>query len=160
FMFTDIVKSTSLVEAVGDVAWLDLIRWHDQTLRSLFARHGGEEIDHAGDGFFIAFNDAAAAVECAVAIQRTLADHRRGHGFSPQLRIGLHTAAATRAGQGYKGKGVHEAARIAALAEGEQIVASHETVNGAPTRFGASEPRTVSLKGFSEPVQVVTIDWR
>lgn len=160
FMFTDIVKSTRLVEAVGDVAWLDLIRWHDQTLRSLFARHGGEEIDHAGDGFFIAFNDAAAAVECAVAIQRTLADHRRGHGFSPQLRIGLHTAAATRAGQGYKGKGVHEAARIAALAEGEQILASHETVNGAPTRFGASEPRTVSLKGFSEPVQVVTIDWR
>jgi hypothetical protein len=33
-------------------------------------------------------------------------------------------------------------------------------VNGAPTRFGASEPRTVSLKGVSEPVQVVTIDWR
>lgn len=160
FMFTDIVKSTRLVEAVGDVAWLDLIRWHDQTLRSLFARHGGEEIDHAGDGFFVAFKEAASAVECAVTIQRTLADHRRGHGFSPQLRIGLHTAAATRAGQGYKGKGVHEAARIAALAEGEQILASHETVNGAPTRFGASEPRTVSLKGFSEPVQVVTIDWR
>lgn len=55
FMFTDIVKSTTLVEAIGDDAWEDLLRWHDVTLRSLFAGHGGEEIDHAGDGFFVAF---------------------------------------------------------------------------------------------------------
>ena len=30
----------------------DLISWHDRTLRGLFADHGGEEVDHAGDGFF------------------------------------------------------------------------------------------------------------
>ncbi len=58
FMFTDIVKSTNLVEALGDTAWVDLIRWHDQTLRSLFARHGGEEIDHTGDGFFAEAKDS------------------------------------------------------------------------------------------------------
>jgi tetratricopeptide (TPR) repeat protein len=54
FMFTDIGRSTNLVEAIGDEAWTDVVRWHDQTLRSLFARHGREEIDHAGDGFFVA----------------------------------------------------------------------------------------------------------
>ncbi len=160
FMFTDIVKSTNLVEALGDAAWLDLIRWHDQTLRSLFVRHGGEEIDHAGDGFFVAFTDAASALDCAVAIQRTLADHRRGHGFAPQVRIGLHTAAAARTERSFRGKAVHEAARIAALAEGEQIVASRETAASASGRFALSEPRTVSLKGLTEPVQVVTVQWR
>ncbi len=159
-MFTDIVKSTNLVEAIGDAAWMDLVRWHDQTLRSLFARHGGEEIDHAGDGFFVAFRDAASAVECAVAIQRTLADHRRSHGFAPQVRIGLHATTATRAGGAYKGKGVHEAARIAALAEGEQIVASAETAAKMPARHVASEPRTVTLKGLTQPVQIVMIEWR
>src|SRR5919109_262323 len=28
FMFTDIVRSTKLVEAIGDDAWTDLVRWH------------------------------------------------------------------------------------------------------------------------------------
>jgi hypothetical protein len=37
FMFTDIVRSTQLIEAIGDEAWADLVRWHDQTLRALFA---------------------------------------------------------------------------------------------------------------------------
>lgn len=158
FMFTDIAKSTGLVHAIGDEAWVALVQWHDQTLRSLFARSGGEEIDHAGDGFFVAFKDAVSALECAVAIQRTLAEHRRSHGFAPQVRIGLHAASATQSGSGYKGKGIHEAARIAALAEGGQILASRVTAAGAS--FVASEPRTVRLKGFSEPVQVVAIEWR
>ena len=158
FMFTDIAQSTSLVQIIGDEAWVALVQWHDQTLRSFFARFVGEEIDHAGDGFFVAFKETASAIECAVTIQRTLAEHRRSHGFAPQVRIGLHTASATRSGSGYRGKGVHEAARIAALAAGEQILASQVTAAGAS--FVASEPRTVHLKGLSEPVQVVTIEWR
>ena len=159
-MFTDIVKSTNLVEAIGDEAWEDLLRWHDQTLRSLFSEHGGEEIKNAGDGFFVAFADAAAAIECAVAIQRTLADHRRAQGFAPQLRVGLHSAEATRRGRDYGGKGVHEAARIAAIAEGGEILSSQATLAGEAVRYSLSEPRPVSLKGISEPVPVVAIEWR
>ena len=160
FMFTDIVGSTNLVQAIGDDAWTDLVRWHDQTLRSLFAAHEGEEIDHAGDGFFVAFPDAARAVESAVAIQRTLAEHRRAHGFSPQVRIGLHATEASQRGSAYKGKGVHEAARIAALAEGGEILASRKTLGGGNARFPVSEARSVALRGIEAPVEVVSIDWR
>jgi class 3 adenylate cyclase len=160
FMFTDIVRSTGLVEAIGDGAWAELVRWHDETLRSLFLEHAGEEIDHAGDGFFVAFADAAAAVECAVAIQRTLAEHRRIHGFAPNLRIGLHAAEATRHSSGYRGKGVHEAARISALAGEGEILASAETLAGVSVRFPASAPRPVELKGLSEPVELVAINWQ
>jgi len=158
FMFTDIVRSTNLVEAIGDEAWTDLVRWHDRTLRSLFATHGGEEVDHAGDGFFVAFAEPTDALECAVAVQRSLADHRREHGFAPQVRIGLHAAEAARQGAGYKGRGVHEAARIGALADGGEIVASRETVDGG--RYVLSEPRAEELKGFEEPVELVTVAWR
>ena len=50
-MFTDIFQSTDLVELLGDDSWEHLRTWHDQTLlRGAFAIHGGEEIEHGGDG--------------------------------------------------------------------------------------------------------------
>jgi class 3 adenylate cyclase len=159
FMFTDIVKSTELIEVIGDDAWADLLRWHDQTLRSLVQSHGGEEIDHAGDGFFLAFDTPISGVTCAIAIQRAFADHRRTHGFAPQIRIGLHTAKARRQGRAYKGREVHIAARIAALANGESILASVATLP-AGSGFRESNRQTVTLRGISEPVELARIDWR
>jgi class 3 adenylate cyclase len=157
FMFTDIVGSTALIDAIGDDAWETLIRWHDETLRTQFRAHGGEEVVATGDGFFVGFDSPDAALSCAVAIQRKLADHRRQHGFAPGVRIGLHASDATQVGKDFRGKGVHEAARIAGLAAGGEIVASEGTVAG--TAYRASEPRRASLKGLSEPVSVVSLDW-
>src|SRR3970282_2132963 len=150
-----LVGSTNRVQASRDDAWANLLRWHEETLRTLFARHGGTEIDHAGDGVFVAFATRAAAVECALPIQRPLVEHRRTQGFSPQVRIGLHAVEATRRGTRYQGKGVHQAARIAALADAGQIVASLDTARAARYRFPTSEPRTMTLKGIAEPIQVV-----
>jgi class 3 adenylate cyclase len=159
FMFTDIVGSTGLVEVLGDEAWGHLLRWHDQTLRSLFLHHQGVEVKQVGDGFFVAFERAGDGVECAIAIQWALERHRRDHGFAPSVRIGLHEAEASREGADYMGRGVHEAARIGALAEGGEIVAGPAVAaqaGGQPV----SEPRTATLKGISEPVEIVSIDWR
>jgi class 3 adenylate cyclase len=158
FMFSDIVKSTELVAAMGDEAWTEVLRWHDRALRALFARYGGDEIDHAGDGFFVSFEQPERAIECAVQVQRALADHRRNHGFAPQVRVGLHRTAATKVGSAYRGKGVHEAARIAAEAQGGEVLASWHTAQ--PCKFATSEPRSVSLKGIAEPVQIVSISWK
>ena len=159
FMFTDIVGSTALVEAIGDEEWHDLLHWHDETLRSCIKENAGEEVDHTGDGFFVAFPDARAALACAIAIQRTLADHRRAHGFAPQVRIGVHGAEATRVGDDYEGAGVHAAARIGAIAEGAEILSSVETIDGIGN-LATGEPREVTLKGLAKPVQVVAVDWR
>lgn len=158
FMFTDIVKSTNLVEVLGDEAWETLLRWHDETLRSLFVAHKGEEVVGTGDGFFVGFDSPDSALACAVAIQRRLAEHRRAHGFAPQVRIGVHASDATQVGTNFRGKGVHEAARIAALAEGNEIVASSATVAG--TRYSGPESRAVTLKGITEPIEVVSVEWR
>ena len=77
----------------------------------------------------------------------------------PQVRIGLHEAEATTRAIDFAGRGVHEAARIGSLAAGGQILASAKTVQSGSMRFPISAPRTVSLKGVSEPVDVVTIEW-
>ena len=124
FMFTDIVGSTNLVEALGDEAWEAILRWHNTALREVFAAHSGEEISTTGDGFFVSFDSPDLAVAAAIAIQRRLAEHRSTQGFAPQVRIGLHASDATQVAGDFHGKGVHEAARIAALGGAGDIIAS------------------------------------
>jgi class 3 adenylate cyclase len=157
FMFTDVVGSTNLVEALGDEAWDTLLRWHDATLREVFTAHEGREISTTGDGFFVSFESPEAAVAAAIAIQRRLAEHRLKAGFAPQVRIGLHASDAQQVGANFRGKGVHEASRIAGLATGGQIVASLSTVGES---YRASGVRSELLKGLSEPIEVVIVDWR
>src|SRR3954466_9851707 len=124
FMFTDIVGSTNLVVALGDEAWETMLAWHNTTLREVFTAHGGEEISTTGDGFFVGFDSPEVAVAAAIAIQRRLAEHRAAHGFAPQVRIGIHASDAQQVGENFRGKGVHEASRIAGLAKGSEIIAS------------------------------------
>jgi len=160
FMFTDIVGSTDLVRTIGDEAWEGILRWHDETLRTQIGSHHGEVVHTTGDGFFASFGDPAAAASCAVAIQRRLTAHRRKHGFAPQVRIGLHSAEATMIADDYAGLGVHEAARIGAVAEGGEILATASTVSAGSIPFAFGDEREVALKGLDEPVHVVAIDWR
>ena len=157
FMFTDIVGSTNLVEALGDEAWDAILRWHNTAFREVFAAHDGEEISTTGDGFFVSFDSPDLAVAAAVAIQRRLAEHRSTQGFAPQVRIGLHASDATRVGGDFHGKGVHEASRIAALGGAGEIVASVATVGESHPTSGL---RSATLKGLSGPIEVVNVDWR
>jgi class 3 adenylate cyclase len=160
FMFTDIVGSTDLIRTIGDDAWKDVLRWHDETLRTLVASHRGEVVHGTGDGFFASFADPAAATDGAVAIQRKLTEHRRRNGFAPQVRIGLHAGDATAIGDDYAGLDVHVAARVGAIAEGGEILATTSTLEGTELPFGIENEREVWLNGLAEPVRVVTIDWR
>ena len=160
FAFTDIVDSTRLAELLGDEAWGKLMRWHDQTIRAVVAEYGGEEIKATGDGFFLAFADADAAIDAMIAIQRRLASQRDDQGFAPAVRMGLHTAEATRTGLDYLGIGVNHAARIGAAANGAEILASDATTAAARRSFAELPTRTLHLKGISAPVEVRSIGWR
>ena len=160
FLFTDIVNSTKLIGVIGDAAWADLIRWHDDTLRSIVAEHGGEEIRHQGDGLVVSFDDPGSALDCAIAIQRRLADHRRAHGFAPGVRVGLHETEATQRGLDYAGGGVHQAARVGALAGEGEILITQRTLEASGRSCATGAPRTAELKGIAEPVEVLPIIWR
>lgn len=159
FMFTDIVGSTPLIEALGDDAWADLRRWHDACLRAEFAAHLGQEVDHAGDGFFVTFATVADALRCAESIQRKLREHRRVSGFAPQVRIGVHVDDASMTGEAYLGRGVHTAARIGAQAAGSEILVSRAVASAAGDAFDLTDTRTIGLKGIAEPVEVLSLAW-
>lgn len=158
FMFTDIVGSTNLAELLGDEAWERLLRWHDDMLRDVVAKSGGEIVNSTGDGFFVAFAAARQGIDCARSIQRALADHRQDSGFAIAVRIGLHTAEANRRGADYSGVGVHLASRVASIAGGGEILATAETLAEAG-EVATSDAREASLRGVSAPVGIATVAW-
>ena len=158
-MFTDIVDSTRLAEAMGDEAWDTVIRSHDRLLRAAAAEHRGEEVKATGDGFFFAFADADDAIQAATAMQRRLADQREQQAFAPQVRIGIHQAQANRVGLDYAGIGVNQAARIGAAARGGEILLSASSLTGTRTAIDESGRRMAELKGISEPVELVSVGW-
>jgi class 3 adenylate cyclase len=155
FLFTDIVGSTELASAVGsDRHWVNLLRRHDDALRGIFADHQGQVVDHTGDGFFAAFEDAADAIGAAIAVQRAI-----DQDFEFDIRIGVHADGALQTRENYHGKGVHAAARIGAEADGREILASEATMKNQP-RFDVSNRRAITLKGFKEPISVCSVTWQ
>lgn len=160
FMFTDIVDSTPLVAAMGDERWASVLHWHDRTMRELLAEHSGLEVKqrHGGDGFFAVFATPSAAITCAIAMQRRFEQHRMSHGFAPDLRIGVHEADALLSDNDFAGLGVHEAARIAAVAGAGEIVTSATTASSGGVSDG-SPVREVELKGLRDRMAVTTIRW-
>src|SRR3954454_6213646 len=158
FMFTDIVGSTNLADAIGDDAWERVLRWHDETLRAAITDGGGEVVNTTGDGFFASFGSARDAVATGIAIQRALLSGRDTVFVVPAVRIGLHTAEATVRGTDYSGKGVHVAARVGSLASGGEILATAAVLveAGQPD---AMNRRAEQIRGVAEPVEIASIAW-
>ena len=159
FLFTDIVDSTKLLDTLGDEKWKRLLARHDELVRERIVESGGEVVKKTGDGFFASFESPKAAIEAAIAIQRAL----NAEVVAPDVRIGAHAGEGFRTDTGatdYGGQGVHVAARIGAAASGAEILVSRETLDGVATSFRLSEPKTESLKGFEQPIEVVSVDWR
>jgi predicted ATPase/class 3 adenylate cyclase len=143
FLFTDVEGSTRLLHKLGEELYSRALAEHREKLRDVFARRGGVEVDTQGDAFFYAFPDAVAAIAAADEAQSAL------KGTPVQVRMGLHTGPAMRTDEGYVGREVHRAARIAAAGHGGQVLLSHETrllVDADVLDLGDHR-----LKDFAEP---------
>lgn len=159
FLFTDIVGSTGMLESLGDEKWRRLLGRHDELLRERIVDAGGEVIKQTGDGFFAAFDRPQTALHAAVAIQRALAEEI----VAPDVRIGVHTGGAFHPegdDADYAGQGVHMAARIGAAAGAGEILVSTQSLEGVADTGTLRNARALELKGFSEPVQVMSVVWR
>jgi class 3 adenylate cyclase len=109
-----------------------------------------------------AFQSARRALQCAIAIQRTLATYNGQHREEPlRVRIGLHTGEAIEEADDFFGKAVILAARIAAQAQGGQILASRllKELTESSGQFRFDEGRDVALKGLSGSHRVFELEW-
>jgi class 3 adenylate cyclase len=151
-LLTDIVDSTKRVSDLGDRRWRTLLDQHDGLVRQEIARFRGREVKSLGDGVLATFDGPARAVRCAAAIVQ----ETRSLGL--QVRCGLHTGEIEFKGQDIAGIAVHMAARIAAQAQGDQVLVSstvRDLVAGSGLRFVDEGAR--SLKGLSDEVRVFSV---
>ena len=158
-LFSDIEDSTTLNERMGDRAWVWLIVRHDKLMRKLVNDHSGQVVKSQGDGFMVAFAHPDEAVQCGIAVQRALTGGvNRMRSGNIRVRIGIHMGKSVRRGDDLFGRNVAMAARVAAEAEGGEILVSesvHDAV-GADFAFGAV--REVELKGFSGTYRVYPVE--
>ena len=119
-VFSDIEESTALNERIGDRAWVRLIGRHDKLVRRHVKQHSGHVVKSQGDGFMIAFAQPEQAVRCSIDVQRSL--RRRPNGI--RVRIGIHMGKSVRRGDDLFGRNVAMAARVAAQADGGEILVS------------------------------------
>jgi class 3 adenylate cyclase len=123
-LFSDIENSSRLTERYGDEHWLELLRVHNTIVRAQVDEHGGYEVKSQGDGFMVALPTARHAVLCAIDIQRALLRRAARGEFPIRVRIGIHTGEAIHQQGDFFGRSVVLAARIAARAEGGEILVS------------------------------------
>jgi class 3 adenylate cyclase len=165
-LFTDVEASTALTDRLGDAKARDLLREHERITREALKQHAGSEVKTMGDGFMASFGSATKALECAIAIQRAFAQRNDSADEPIKVRIGLNAgepiAEDDPGGRGdLFGTAVNMAARIAAKAEGGEILASNvvrELVAGKEFLF--NDRGDTELRGFEDPVRVYEVRWR
>jgi class 3 adenylate cyclase len=113
FLFSDLERSTQLVQELGTPAFTVLLEQHHRILRSAFAAPGASERGTEGDSFLVVFTDAEGAVDAAVRAQLGLAEASWPENASVRVRMGIHTGRGTLGGDDYIGIEIIRAARIA-----------------------------------------------
>ena len=160
-LFSDVVGSTALLERLGPEAADGVRRQHFVALRAAIAAHDGREVKNVGDGLMVVFTSAAAAVDCAVEMQRRAGLAVPGDADPPGLRVGIASGDADVEEGDFFGRPVVEASRLCAAASGGQILVSELVrllVGGRGEQEFVAEGELV-LKGFDRPVTALSVRW-
>ena len=151
-LFTDIVGSTTRAAELGDGAWRTVLARHDALVRESLARYRGREVNQAGDGFFATFDGPARAVACALRISEAVRE------LGLNVRAGVHTGEIEVRGDGVSGLAVHAAARVASLANADEVLVT-STVRDlvAGSGFEFEDRGRHELKGVPDAWQVYAV---
>lgn len=162
--FSDIVGSTPYFARFGDEAGRKLQQRHADLVRTAIADHGGRIVDTAGDGAFLCFPSASAALQAAIALQEGIAldNDSRASDERWGVRIGIHFGPVLTDGTAVSGDAVNYCSRVAGSAERTEIRLTREAF-GALTdvqqRLKCRRLGEVVLKGLERPAELFAVDW-
>jgi len=124
-MFTDVEESTRLLSTRGFTASHEIMKAYETIIDEKVAQHAGRRIKGLGDGFMISFGSARHGVECAIDIQRGIAEYSKQNPERKlRIRIGLNTGEVVEEAGDIFGAAVNVAARVAGKARGGEILVS------------------------------------
>jgi class 3 adenylate cyclase len=157
----DLVGSTRLATSVGPARADELRAEFFALLRDGIDASGGREFKNTGDGLFVAFSSASAAVKCAVLTQQLFERRYRGAEQQLHVRIGLGTGESTVKDGDYFGMPSIEAARLCDQAPADGILVSPMTKMASGRVDGArfESVGELELKGIPEPVEAFSVVW-
>jgi DNA-binding LytR/AlgR family response regulator len=151
-LFTDIVDSTATAARLGDDAWRAVLLEHDRVSREAIERFQGRWIKSTGDGVLATFDAPARAIRCAQAIGEAV----KRLGLA--VRAAVHTGECEMNGGDVLGIAVHIGARIAGLADADEVLVSatvRDLVGGSGFAFRDRGEHT--LKGIPTPVHILVV---
>jgi class 3 adenylate cyclase len=154
-LFTDLQGSTSILQEVGQGAFMVLLTEHDLIIRRALVSARGREVKHTGDGIMASFDDVTSALNCALAIQAGF-EARRARGQAPELRVRIGLAAGEPVDHNGDlfGSTVTLASRICDAADAGRTLTSDLVHQLGAEGFVFDSGREVMLKGFSGPTRV------
>ena len=153
----DVVGYSRLMET-DEAGTARMLREHRAAADPLVAEHGGRIVKTTGDGMLIEFPSVVGAVQCAVAIQKLMAERNGGIPAKHRMewRVGIHLGDILIEGEDILGDGVNIAARLEGIAEPSGICISEDAfrqVRGkVETEFLDDGEQT--LKNIARPVRV------
>ncbi|MEK7951758.1 adenylate/guanylate cyclase domain-containing protein [Luteolibacter soli] len=177
-LFTDMVGSTRLKQALGDKDGFDRIQQHHALVRQLLAAFPeGEEIGTSGDSFFLVFAKPSDAVKFSLLLQSRLRDLTANPDAPLQDRIGIHIGEViieerpgTSKPKDLYGIQVDICARVMSLGQGDQILMTRASFDNARQVLRGPElaeaelgPLTWTshgpylLQGVDEPLEVCEV---
>jgi adenylate cyclase len=129
-LFTDIVDSTKLKQSFGDREAVIAIQHHHAVIREILGQFSeGEEIETAGDSFFIVFTKPSDAVKFSLLVQARLRMLSAEVGRLVFDRIGIHVGEVwieehegTDKARDLYGQQVDTCARVQSLGQADQIL--------------------------------------
>ena len=137
------------------------LKGHQAVVLPMVGEFGGRVIDTAGDGILAEFPSVFNAVECAVAIQRTMVERNAAiePGRRMEFRIGVNLGDVIYDNDQIFGDGVNVAARLEAIAEPGSICVSGKVHEEIHTKIGLpyEDLGDKQLKNIAEPVRVYGI---
>ena len=159
-LVADIVGYSRLM-AEDEAATVATLKGHQAVVLPLVEAHGGRIQDTAGDGILAEFRSVQQAVECAIAIQRTMAERNATVPPARQMRfrIGVNLGDVMYDGTRAYGDGLNVAARIQALAEpgGICVTALVREEVSVRTSLAFEALGTQRLKNIPRPVRVFRV---
>jgi class 3 adenylate cyclase len=126
-VFTDLVGFSEWSLRAGDEATLKLLRRVSQVVEPPLLEADGHIVKRMGDGIMAVFSDAATAVRAAITAREAV-KALDVDGYTPRMRVGVHTGRPQRIGSDWLGVDVNIAARVMERATKGELVVSHATL--------------------------------
>lgn len=130
-VFTDLVGFSSWSLSAGDEATLRLLRRIAQVVEPPLLESGGHIVKRMGDGLMAVFADPTTAVRSVLAAREGV-KNLDVDGYSPRMRVGIHTGHPQRLGSDWLGIDVNIAARVMERATRGELVVSQSTLQRIP----------------------------